>query len=313
MRVPIIFRPTLRSVEEIVVPSLTTAFYVNNAARNSHLVERRELTHVWLNHGDSEKPACYNPVHAIYDLLFAAGQAGVDRYARHGVTIPTEKFRIVGRPQVEVITARLPVGRWSTDRAVRPHLAGAVLRQPGLLAAGRSTDRAGPAGPGRPRGVPRPPVQLPLPRVRRPDHDIGRLLAADKAQTGRDHLWGPAAEQAMTVEDCFNVSDAMISDVSAVVSDYLRSDKPFAIVSVGRTPEQLLVEAPAARAAYVLREDLSNLTEVCDHLLGTDPLAGERARTRVYYLGDFPEPYADGFLDAARAVVDRRDTVLVAD
>ena len=110
VRVPIIFRPTLRSLEEVIVPSLKVAFYVNNAARNSHFVERRELTHVWLNHGDSEKPACYNPVHAIYDLIFAAGQAGIDRYARHGVHIPAEKFRIVGRPQVEQITpARGPI------------------------------------------------------------------------------------------------------------------------------------------------------------------------------------------------------------
>ena len=86
------------------------AFYVNNAARNTHFVERREMTHVWLNHGDSEKPACYNPVHAIYDLIFAAGQAGIDRYARHGVHIPAEKFRIVGRPQVEqILPARGPV------------------------------------------------------------------------------------------------------------------------------------------------------------------------------------------------------------
>ena len=44
-------------------------------------------------------------MHAIYDLIFAAGQAGIDRYARHGVTIPAEKFRIVGRPQVELITS----------------------------------------------------------------------------------------------------------------------------------------------------------------------------------------------------------------
>jgi hypothetical protein len=77
--VPLIYRRTLRSIEEIIVSSMTTAFYVNNAARNTHLVERREVTHVWLNHGDSEKPACFNPVHAIYDLIFAAGQAGIDR------------------------------------------------------------------------------------------------------------------------------------------------------------------------------------------------------------------------------------------
>lgn len=109
----------------------------------------------------------------------------------------------------------------------------------------------------------------------------------------------------MTIEDCFNASDAMISDVSAVVSDYLQSAKPFSIVSVGRTPDELLVEVPAAEAAYVLREDLSNLDEVLDHLLHHDPLRTVRDETRVYYLGDFPaQTYADGFIDAAHTVID---------
>ena len=99
---------------------------------------------------------------------------------------------------------------------------------------------------------------------------IGAMLDADRARSGRKHLWGADAEQAMTIEDCFNASDAMISDVSAVVSDYLRADKPFAIVSVGRTPEQLLHDVPAARAAYVLRDDLSNLEPALEDLLSTD-------------------------------------------
>ena len=98
-RAPIVLCRTLESLEETVVPSLRTVFYVNNGLKNTHYVEHRELTHVWLNHGDSEKPACFNPVHAIYDKIFTAGQAGVDRYARHGQISP-EKFEIVGRPQV---------------------------------------------------------------------------------------------------------------------------------------------------------------------------------------------------------------------
>jgi CDP-glycerol glycerophosphotransferase (TagB/SpsB family) len=250
-------------------------------------------------------------VHAIYDLLFAAGQAGVDRYARHGVTIPPEKFRVVGRPQVEVITpAAVPIqqahpptvlyaptwqGPFSDSRVFSLPLGRQIVEA--LLARGaRVVFRAHP-------------FNYRYRECVAMIEEIGRVLAADKSASGRDHLWGATAEQTMTVEDCFNVSDAMISDVSAVVSDYLRSDKPFSIVSVGRTPEQLLEEAPAAQAAYVLNEDLRNLAAVCDNLLGLDPLADARLRTKVYYLGDFPEPYADGFLNAARAVVDRQDVV----
>jgi len=304
---PLIYRRTLRSIEEIIVNSMTAAFYVNNAARNTHLVERRELTHVWLNHGDSEKPACFNPVHAIYDVIFAAGQAGIDRYARHGVSIPAEKFKIVGRPQVELITpARAPIGTieqptvlyaptWQgpfADSRVYSLPVGRQIVEQLLAHGARVIFRAHP-------------FNYRYPDAQKMIEDIGAVLEADREVSGREHLWGAAAELQMSVEDCFNASDAMVSDVSAVVSDYLHSGKPFAMVSVGRTPEQLVVDAPAARAAYVIRDDLSNLAEVCDDLLGTDPLLSVRNETKIYYLGDFPdENYADGFLAAARDVID---------
>ena len=309
VQVPVVHRPTLRSLEDVIVPSMTSAFYVNNAVRNTHFIERRELTHVWLNHGDSEKPACYNPVHAIYDLIFAAGQAGVDRYARHGVRIPAEKFLVVGRPQVEQIeAARGPVAEQQPPTVLYaptwqgPYADSRVFSLPlgeqivgALLARGvRVVFRVHP-------------FNYRYAECRALVAAVGALLDADRERTGRQHLWGPAAESELSVEDCFNLSDAMVADVSAVVSDYLRSEKPFAMVSVGRAPEQLLVDAPAARAAYVLREDLSNLESVLDELLVTDPKAAVRRETRVYYLGDFaPGDDAGGFLGAAQDVIDGR-------
>jgi hypothetical protein len=287
---------------------MTTAFYVNNAARNTHFIERRELTHVWLNHGDSEKPACYNPVHAIYDLIFVAGQAGVERYARHGVSIPLEKFRVVGRPQVEVI--QQPRGRmadqqptilyaptwqgpYADTRLFSLPVAVSLVEQ--LLAAGvRVIFRAHPMN----YRFRSSTVMI---------KKVARLLARHRQETGVEHLWGAKAERAITIEECFNASDGMIADVSAVVTDYLHSDKPFAIVAVGRTVDELMREAPAARAGYLLSEDLSNLQQVLADMLGPDPLARVRSATREHYLGDFDrEHYADGFLQAARTVIDSR-------
>ena len=304
---PIIVRTKLSDLEEIIVPSLKVAFYVNNAARNTHLIERRELTHVWLNHGDSEKQACYNPVHAIYDLIFLAGQAGIDRYARHGVHIPPEKFVIAGRPQVELITpARGPIaaqrpptvlyaptwqGPYADTRFFSLPQGEAIVEK--LLAAGaRVIFRAHP-------------LNYQFPSCVKLIRAIGRRLAADQAVTGRDHRWGAAAEKEMTIEQCFNASDAMVADVSAVLSDYLHSEKPFAIVSIGRSSSQLLLEAPIAAAGYVLREDLFNLDQVVHSLLVDDPLAAVRREQRIYYLSDFDHAhYAEGFLDAARSLLD---------
>ena len=305
--VPIVHRRTLASLDKAVVPSLRAAFYVNNATRNTHFIERRSLVHVWLNHGDSEKPSSYNPVHAIYDLIFVAGQAGIDRYARHGSNIPPAKFRIVGRPQVEAVSRAttsirdldsptvLYAPTWQGPYADTRFYSLPIGREivAGLLQRGaRVIFRAHPFN-----YRYKPCVAM----IR----EIGELLAADRTTTGQNHLWGPAAEQAMSIVDCFNASDAMVADVSAVVSDYLQSEKPLAIVAMGQTPDQLAQTVPAVKAAYVLREDMTNLDEVYTKLLSSDPLADVRRRTRTYYLADFdPATYAEAFLTAAREVVD---------
>ena len=305
--VPVINRPTLRSLEDVITPSVGAAFYVNNAGKNTHFIERREMKHVWLNHGDSEKPACFNPVHAIYDVIFAAGQAGIDRYERHGVRIPREKFEIVGRPQVDqiesvgiesaekqngrtVLYAPTWKGAYKDSELYSLPIGADIVSE--LLARGSTVIfRAHP-------------LNYRYDTAKKLIGEIQEILEADAKASGRQHIWGRAAEKEMTTDDCFNASDAMISDVSAVVTDYLQSGKPLSVVSVARTRDQLLNEVPAAKAAYVLDEDLSNLSEVLDGLLVNDAKAVERDQMRKYYLGDFPpESYADAFLNAARQMI----------
>jgi hypothetical protein len=97
----------------------------------------------------------------------------------------------------------------------------------------------------------------------------------------------------------------MICDVSAVISDYLAAAKPFAVVAVGRTEQELITEAPAAAAGYPIADDLSDLSAALDKLLIGDPKATDRERMRRYYLGDLPNlQAAEGFLQASRALLD---------
>lgn len=308
---PVLLCPTLRSLDATVTPGLTTVFYVNNGLKNTHYIERRELEHIWLNHGDSEKPACFNPVHAIYDRIFAAGQAGIDRYARHGVSISPEKFEIVGRPQVETIEVVRPEQQ-SAPSPVAP----TVLYAPTWVGPFADSDVYS-----LPLGVEivsaliahgctvifrahplnyRSPVAVGYIRA------ISDLLLADKKASGRQHVWGADAEQGMSLEECFNASEAMVADVSAVVSDYLYSEKPFSIVAMGGSSEELVREAPVAVAAYVVQPDLGNIGEVLEEMLGADPLRERRRQTKTYYLGDAtPDAYAESFLTAARQHIDR--------
>jgi hypothetical protein len=102
--------PKLRSAHgrlgHLVVGSLRAAFYVQNSQANVDMLRFDRLTHIWLNHGDSDKSANYSARHAAFDKVFVSGQQGVERYAAHGVRIRPEQFGIVGRPQIERIITR---------------------------------------------------------------------------------------------------------------------------------------------------------------------------------------------------------------
>lgn len=299
---PVIAYESFEALDALLVPSLRAAFYVNNGMHNVHCVRYRRLTHVQLYHGDSDKAVTASPVNALYDRIFVAGQAAIDRFALHGVRIPAEKFRVVGRPQVaEVRPATRPIHEtgapvvlyaptWVGGHADSRHcslpIGEAVVR--GLLERGATV------------------IVRPHPYTRRDRRSaatlrrITQLLAEDRRRTGRPHRVGGGH---LLVTD-INASDAMVCDVSAVASDYLASGKPFAITDMAGAGAAVTESFPLARAAYVLRGDAGNLPEVLDHLLGADPLAQVRQNLRAYYLGDAPpERHPETFLAEARAVV----------
>ncbi|MFG3299457.1 CDP-glycerol glycerophosphotransferase family protein [Micromonospora chersina] len=304
-KAPVVMRMGLNQLDEVIAPSLRAAFYVNTATVNNHVARYTNLKHIQLNHGDSDKVPSHNPVFRLYDKNFVAGQAAIDRFAANGVSMPAEMFTIVGRPQVEnVAIATEPVASIANPRVLyAPTWAGfyADSNYSSLLA-GYDIIKALVA-----RGCsvvfrPHPYSQRSAALARECDR-IRTLLADDRRTNGRPHVFGAEAEVAMTVADCFNASDAMVSDVSSVVADYLYSEKPFAMVAVS-TPAARFPEAfPLARAAYVIDAHggrLQGLDTALDDLLGSDPLATARRDLKKYYLGDIPsDRYAQRFLDEA--------------
>jgi hypothetical protein len=294
---PVVLARSVESLEYLAVPSMGAFFYVNNDAKNANGVRFGGVTHVHLGHGDSDKPASYSATTAMFDQIFVAGQAGVDRFAQHGVLVPREKFVLVGRPQVEHIEVRPPDAQLSEHPVVlyAPTWRGSIgdslfgsLRHgerivAALVAAGATVWF-------RPH-----PYSARDAESRVLISRIDALLAADATRAHRTS----AATAAMTVFDCINASDALVTDVSSVASDYLYSNKPFAITDTGVVAD-LVAEYPLARAAVLLPVADGDLTAAVADLLGPDSRRQVRAETRSYYLGDWPpEEYADVFVAAA--------------
>lgn len=306
---PVILRVGLEDLDRIVTPSLKVVFYANTAVRNSHMIRFPKLTHIQLNHGDSDKIASVSPTFRQYDRNFVAGQAAIDRFAVHGVQTLSEQFEIVGRPQLEdVRQATGPIA--AVEQPV-------VLYSPTWSGFYDDSDYSSlSAGPEIVRALldrgatvlfrPHPYARR-HPGNTRACEQVIALLEADARATGRAHVFGPAAETAMSVVDCFNASDAMVSDVSSLASDYLMSGKPFAMAAVSKHGEDFAREFPLSRAAYVFDvrgKQAEGFTELVEDMLGPDSHGPTRDSLRSYYLGDVePGRVAERFLETARRYV----------
>lgn len=105
--------------------------------------------------------------------------------------------------------------------------------------------------------------------------------------------------------DCFNQSDAMVSDISSVVSDFIASGKPYAVTdSAELGAEEFRRQNTAVRAAVIL----SNSAQEIDELLravadpATDPLAEARHELKAYLLGPDEPTSMEQFNAAVQAL-----------
>ncbi len=241
-KAPVILRVGLSELDPVICESLRVAFYVNTAVRNCHMIRFTQLQHIQLNHGDSDKIVSVNPTFRQYDKDFVAGQAAIDRFAQHGVKMSPDQFVIVGRPQLEDV--QVATSRIST--VARP----TVLYAPTWSGFYEDSDYSSlSAGPQIVQALIERGCRVvfrPHPYARKHPGNTAacRAISAMLEKDGGDHLYGRTAETDMSVFDCFNVSDAMISDVSSVVSDYLISDKPFAMAAVSTPVEDFGEEFP---------------------------------------------------------------------
>lgn len=72
-------------------------FYPFNAQSNCRAVANRNLTHIFITHGESNKVSSIKPIIRIYDYVITAGQAGIERYLTNHIfsQYDVDKGRII--------------------------------------------------------------------------------------------------------------------------------------------------------------------------------------------------------------------------
>lgn len=116
-----------------------------------------------------------------------------------------------------------------------------------------------------------------------------------QAATGPLILTDPAP----SLESCFRHADLLIADVSSVVTDWLATDRPYAITNITELSEaEFRARVGAATGGFVLAADLSDLAQLVEQTReGFDPTAAARGVAREYLLGPRERHPAELFRD----------------
>jgi hypothetical protein len=293
--VPVLCLPFTSDLMNFELPPAGIALYVANVGKNIHLLRVPTLQSAFIGHGDSDKIASFNPYTKVYDEVWVAGEAGRDRYLRARVGVRTEDIVVVGRPQLDRIqlAAPRPAGAPFTVLYAPTWEGWTGDPNSSLIPLGRQIVQTLLETPGvRVIYKPHPLTGTVDPAAARASTDIVAMLA------GSEHL--AVLNQEMELYECFDLSDALITDISSVVSDYLRSEKPYFVSNGAGLPEDEFREQnPSAGAAYLIGPDASRLRQDLEDARGPDRLRSRRHQVRSYVLGD---PDVDGMTLFAQAV-----------
>lgn len=292
--------------------SAKIALYPSNTGNNIHLLRLPTLMSAFIGHGDSDKSASNNPFSRAYDELWVAGEAGADRYRRSGLGVHEDQYRFVGRPQVHAIKREPRLGEEAVPTVLyAPTWEGVNLDQEysSVAAVGVTVVESLLAAD--------PPVRVvfkahPFTGQRDAKYraDLARIadLIDDAAsRTGVDHRVIKGGE----LDKWFNRASAMITDISSVVSDFLASEKPYAVFNHTTLGDDgFRQNFPSTGAGTIIGRDGHGIAEFIDVVTqkATDTNAPKRAELATYLLGPQEQRTLGAFQKAVDAFIERSQT-----
>ncbi|MEU3017292.1 glycerophosphotransferase [Nocardiopsis sp. NPDC007018] len=108
---PVVCVPRADDLAALDLSAVRVALYPGNTGKNIHLIQRAEIKHVFVGHGDSDKLPSSNRVSRIFDEIWVAGRGGRDRYERVRHAIDDRDVVEVGRPQLVAVQGHRPPER----------------------------------------------------------------------------------------------------------------------------------------------------------------------------------------------------------
>ena len=306
---PTVVAPSVADLLAVTPESVRVVLYPTNVVRNNEMIRIAGPMHCFIGHGDSDKVGSFSPLNRMYDEIWVAGRAAVDRYAAVDEGIDLRVVRPVGRPQLADIRQAQPDDSEPDHRLT-------VLYAPTWEGFFDEADYSSVAGMGERL------VQVCLAsgaRVLFKPHPLTghRLPEAGAARQAIDDAVRRAGNGSEVVAptpnslyEAFNAADVLISDISSVITDFLASRKPYIVTNRRNTPEADFRAAfPSSGAAELIGSDCATLAAALADAAGPDLRRAQRAALAVHLLGAEGDPM-QAFLAEVDGFVGRSDARL---
>jgi len=275
------------------------ALYAAHHTRNFQIMRRADLCHVYLGHGESDKAVSASNQLKAYDFTFVAGQAAIDRASVLPFYDASGRAVVVGRPQLRGLL-----------RGSRPAASRTTVLYAPTWEGGQESMSYGSLpwlGPQLIAGLidggfqvlyrPHPRTGISDPRHAAADAAVRKLI--DNADVEHPNVRHRVTGRADVVQD-FNSADLLVTDVSALVIDWLPTARPVVVTKPSSIEEE---PTPALKDLPRLSGDddpLGVIRRVLDD--GVDLEA--REALAAYYVAEVGDPYL-AFATACDEVLQR--------
>ena len=285
--------------------------YVNNSFTNFQAMAAKKAFHVHLNHGESDKMSMTSRQMYAYDVVAVAGQAAKDRLRNALIVSDENKEVIIGRPQLDLLQKPLEIveGRkiltyaptWEGDQETNNYSSVDVYGEKivaAMLKVSNSTVFYKP----HPKVTTSPKSHM----IKSHKAILALLDNANSKDSNAKHRF--VSGDPMPV---LQVSDLLVSDVSAVTIDYLYLKPQGAMLMCDRLSNKDLFTqvAPVSKAVTnITNLNIGNIEQIIsDHVSGkVDRSSYDEMRN--YYFGDTkPGSSIARFIAMVNDLIQRRD------
>ena len=283
-KLPIFYGGNIKVLEWLFSNGPQIVLYPNNRNLNSSVMHFQYLKHIHINHGESDKFSNQSKMLMAYDHLFVGGNLTIKRLEDSGFSMRKGQVIPVGRPQTEILLNNedkigkpirkiLYAPTWEGDFEATNYCSVSPFGAEMLEMLGKQSDL-------QIKLKPHPMTGSASPVAR---NAMQQMLEISKLVPNIELI-----DQNEDIYDVMNWSDMMICDVSAVLADYLVTEKPIALCvhfARKRSRASLAMEYPLSEAAYLLKTP-GDIVDVLTAVMNGDPRKKDREHIRREAVGE---------------------------